>query len=346
MSSLTFQNPQLLWLLLLLPVLALLKGRTGRPSSLIFSSVAIASQVSKNARSRAGAFLFFLRLLAAALLIVAVARPQLGRGFTEVESSGIDIVLVVDLSSSMAALDFSTDEKNLRTRLDVVKEVLEGFIAKRPSDRIGMVAFAVNPYLVSPLTLNHDWLLRNLERMELGLIDGSRTAIGTAIGTSVNRLRELPDAKSRVIVLLTDGENNAGNINPIAAAEAATAYRTKIYTIMAGKSGNVPYARLDQGGRVIRDRAGNLIFAGYGPSQSDDSQLKEIARMTDGKFYRAENKKDLSAIYNDIDRLEKTTAKLHQYSTYEELFLWPALLALLLLAIEFALSSTKLRRLP
>jgi len=344
-STFSFHNPEFLWLLLLLPLVALLKGRTGKPSSLIFSSVAIAAHVSGKARSRAGAFLLFVRLAVLGLLVVGLARPQLGRGYSEVEASGIDIALVVDLSGSMAALDFSS-QTQARTRLDAVKEVLEDFIEKRPNDRIGLVAFAVNPYLVSPLTLNHDWLQRNLDRLELGLIDGNRTAIGTAIGTSVNRLRELPDAKSRVIILLTDGENNAGSVNPITAAETARAFRTKIYTIMVGSKGKVPVAALDASGRVARDGYGRMQMAGYAQSDDDDTELREIARLTDGKFYRAGNPQELAAIYDDIDRLEKTTAKLRHFSTYEELFYWPALLALALLGLETFLSATRWRRLP
>lgn len=345
MTTFAFQNPELLWLLLALPLLAWLKGRRGKPSSLVFSSVAIAAQVSGKARSRAGALLFFLRLAALTLLIVALARPQLGEGHSESDANGIDIVLLVDVSGSMSALDFSTQEK-VATRLDAVKEVLDEFIQKRPDDRIGLVAFAVNPYLVSPLTLNHDWLLRNLDRIELGLIDGNYTAIGTAIGAGVNRLRDLKDAKSRVIILLTDGENNAGSIGPIAAAEAAKAFGARIYTIMAGREGVVPTAALDNDGRVARDRFGRIIMGPRSLSRSDDSELKEIARLTNGKFYRAENPRELQAIYNDIDRLEKTTAKLHHFSTYEELFMWPAIAALALLAIEAFLGATRLRRIP
>ena len=218
-----FANPEFLWGLLLLPLLALLRGAAGKSGSLIFSSVAIAKEASRKNKARAGMLRFILTIISLALLIIAFARPRIGMGYSEREESGIDIVLAVDTSGSMAALDFTSDADAPITRLDAVKKVIEDFIKKRPNDRIGMVAFAVNPFLVSPMTLNHDWLLQNLERLDIGVIDPNRTAIGSAIGMSVNRLRDLKNAKSRVIILLTDGENNAGKISPIAAAEAAAA---------------------------------------------------------------------------------------------------------------------------
>jgi len=344
-ESFAFRDPWLLWFLLAIPLLLFLKGRTGRSASLLFSSTAIARDVSKQAKSRAGGFLFLLRLLALAALIIALARPQIGKGHSEVEASGIDIVLAVDVSGSMAALDFAT-RRDLATRLDIVKRVIDQFVDKRPNDRIGLVAFAKEPFLVSPLTLNHDWLKKNLERLELGIIDGNGTAIGPAIGMSANRLRDLP-AKSRVVILLTDGEDTVNQLPPIAAAEAAESFDVKIYTIAAGKTGMVPVPRTDRYGRPLRDNDGNIIPSmRQERSYVDEETLQKIAEITNGKFYRATNTDELGAIYEDIDELEKTEVKLRHYAEYDELFFWPALLGLTLISLEQLLGNTRFKRLP
>ena len=340
-----FANPEILWLLLLLPVLILLRGAVGKGGSIIFSSVAIAKEAAKKSRSRVGFWRFFLTVAALGFLILALARPRLGMGYSEREESGIDIVLAVDVSGSMSALDFSTRTK-LRTRLDAVKEVISQFINKRPNDRIGIVAFAANPFMVSPITLNHDWLIKNIDRLEIGIIDPNRTAIGSAIGMGVNRLRNIKNAKSRVIILLTDGENNSGQISPIAAAEAAASYDVKIYTIAAGRQGVVAAARLDENQNIIRDRNGNPVYGGEIRSQIDEETLKKIADITGGKFYTAQNLAQLEDIYNQIDALEKTKVKLRNFTTYEELFQWFAAAGLAVLALKLALVNTRLRTLP
>ena len=340
-----FANPNVLWLLLLLPVLAFLRGRVGKSGSLVFSSVAIARDVARKNRASVGFWRFLLTLLALALLILALARPRLGMGYSEREESGIDIVLAVDVSGSMSALDFST-RSQLTTRLDAVKRVIETFIQKRPGDRIGIVAFAANPFMVSPITLNHDWLIKNIARLDIGVIDPNRTAIGSAIGMSVNRLRNVKNAKSRVIILLTDGENNSGQISPVAAAEAAASYDIKIYTISAGRTGIVAAARLDENYRVIRDRNGNPVYGDDIRSQTDDETLKKIAEITGGKFYSAQNLAQLREIYAHIDSLEKTSVKLRNFTTYKELFQWFAGAALAVLALKLILINTRLRTLP
>jgi len=340
-----FANPEMLWALLLLPVLALLKGAAGKSGSLIFSSVAVAKDAARKSKSSAGFWKFLLTLASLALIIAAAARPRIGMGYSEREESGIDIVLAIDVSGSMAGLDLGGEIRPI-TRLDAVKKVVSSFIEKRPNDRIGMVAFATNSFLVSPMTLNHDWLKKNLERIEIGVIDANRTAIGSAIGMSVNRLRDLKNAKSRVIILLTDGENNAGKISPVAAAEAAAAYNAKIYTIAAGKSGIVPAAALDRNQRLVRDAAGNPVYAGNMQSQVDEETLKKISEITGGKFYRATNLKELRNIYSDIDRLEKTAVKLRNFTSYRELFQYFACAALALLGLRLALENTIFRTLP
>lgn len=344
MTEFVFQDPLWFWAALFLPLWIFLRGRIGRKAALSFSSVAIARDVSKSARTRAGGLLFFLRILAALCIITALARPQLGKGHSEIESSGIDIVLAIDVSGSMNALDFATRE-DLSTRLEIVKRTVKNFIEKRPNDRIGLVAFAKESFLVSPLTLNHGWLLQNLERVRTGLIDGSATAIGPAIGMSVNRLRDLP-AKSRIVILLTDGEDNVRKIPPIAAAEAAEPFNVKIYTIAAGQTGRVPMPRTDREGNILRRPNGDIVVANYIESRVDSETLQEIAEITGGKFYRATNPQELQQIYDDIDQLETTEVKLRHFAEYQELFFWPLAFGLGLLALELLLTHTRFRTLP
>lgn len=344
MSSFLFQNPEWFWALLLVPVWLILRGRSGKNASLLFSSIALAKDVQRRSRTRSGQFLFLLRILAVAAIITALARPQLGKGFSEVESSGIDIMLAIDVSGSMNALDFST-RTELVTRIDIVKDTVLDFIKRRPSDRIGMVAFGKYAYLVSPLTLNHDWLIQNTERMNIGLVDGSRTAIGPAIAMSTNRLRDLP-AEEKIIILLTDGEDNVMQIPPLAAAEAAAAFDIKIYTIAAGRSGRAPMPRMDRDGNILRNAAGEMMVAGSAYFGVDEEVLKEIADMTGGKFYQALNREELEAIYDEIDRLERTEVRLRHFSEYEELFHWPLLAAILLFSVEQILALLFIRRIP
>lgn len=336
--SFEFHNPQWFWLLLALPIWAWLSGRFGQRAAIRFSSVRLAGEAGSKIRSRTGGrILFALRTLALICLIIALARPQLGEGHSEVEASGIDIMLVVDVSGSMQALDFSENAQNLVTRLQIVKQAIENFIKERPNDRIGLMVFAKEPYLVSPLTLNHSWLIQNLERVEIGIIDPDGTAIGPAIVRSTARLRELP-AKSRVVILLTDGEDNVNQVPPVAAAEAAKAFGIKFYTIAAGRTGMVPMPVMNRAGQVVRIERMK--------SDIDIDTLQKIADITGGKFYHATSGKEMDAIYQDIDELEKTKVTMRHYDTYRELFLWPALAGLLLLAGELVLAGTRLRTLP
>lgn len=345
MTFFQFQDPAYFALLLLLPILAWWAGRMGPEAAVRFSSTAIASTVSRERRSRPGRFLLGLRLLALAALITALARPQFGKMNESSEADGIDIVVTLDLSGSMRALDLSTQE-DIVTRLDAAKRVVEDFIGKREYDRIGLVAFAADAFVVSPLTLNHDWLKRNLQRLELGEIDGKGTAIGTALGASVNRLRD-HQARSRIVILLTDGENNAGSLSPIGAAEVAKTFGVKIYTIATGKKGRVPIPRTDHSGRVIRDAEGRPIYTGGSDmSNYDETELREMATMTGGRFFSATKDGDLERIYDEIDALETTEIELRSYASFTELFFWPALIGLALLCLEQLLSNTRYHRLP
>ena len=345
MTFFQFDDPAFFLLLLLLPILAWWAGRMGPEAAVRFSSTSLVKGISQNRHSRPGQFLFGLRLLALAALIVALARPQIGRMNDSTEAEGIDIVVTLDLSGSMRALDLSTRD-DIVTRLDAAKRVVDSFIDKRTYDRIGLVAFAANAYVVSPLTLNHDWLKRNLKRLELGEIDGGGTAIGTALGASANRLRD-HEARSRIIILLTDGENNAGTLSPIAAAEVAKTLGVKVYTIATGKKGRVPIPETDRNGRIVRDNQGAPVYRGRSDiSNYDETELTQIAELTGGRFFNATQDGDLERIYDEIDELETTEIELRSYSTFTELFVWPASLGLLLLALEQLLRNTRYRRLP
>jgi len=330
----TFQSPELLWLLVLVPLVALWHGRKGQTAAIEYSSAELVREVSKASRTSAGGWVTSLRLLALTLLILALARPQFGRGTTEVEASGIDIVLAIDISGSMIAQDFQVNGTPV-SRVEVVKSVVSKFIDARPNDRIGLVAFAGRPYLVSPLTLDHPWLQQNLERVKLGMVEDG-TAIGSAIAASVNRLRDQP-SKSKIIILLTDGMNNAGKVAPETAADAARAMGIKVYTIGAGVRGEAPIPVQDQFGR----RGVQMMQVDV-----DEEMLKKVADATDARFYRATDTDSLEKIYAEIDRLEKTKVTIKKFEHYQELFAWFLIPGLLLLGGEFWVANTRYRRLP
>lgn len=345
MSFFQFQNPECFFLLLLLPIIAWWAGRMGPEAAMRFSSIKLVKAVSRSRRSLPGKFLFGLRIFALAALITALARPQMGKMNDTTDADGIDIVVTLDLSGSMRALDLST-RQNVVTRLDAAKKVVREFIDERPYDRIALVAFAADAYVVSPLTLNHDWLKKNLDRLELGEIDGGGTAIGTALGASVNRLRD-HEARSHIVILLTDGENNSGTISPIGAAEAAKSYGVKVYTIATGQKGRVPIPEMTRDNRVLRDKDGKPVYRGRAENSNyDEAELRQIAEMTGGLFFQATEDGDLERIYDEISELETTTIELRSYATFTEYFIWPAALGLAFLALEQLLRNTRYRRLP
>ena len=333
-DGLGFAHPWLLLLLLALPLLALLQGGRGAAPAVVFSSLRPLHALGRPRRSRMGGWLTTLLLLALAPLIVALARPQMGKTITKVQASGIDIMLALDVSGSMIAEDFTIGGERA-SRIEVVKQVTQKFIEARPNDRIGMVAFAGRPYLVSPLTLDHDWLLQNLERVKLGLVEDG-TAIGSAIASAANRLKE-KDAKSRIVVLLTDGDNNAGKVSPATAAEAAKALGIKVYTIGAGTRGYAPVPVQDMFGRkVYRNMKVDV----------DEPTLMKIAELTNAKFYRATDTKTLTEIFDQIDKLEKSTVELSQYKQYRDLFPWFLASGFGLIALQLMLAETVGRKLP
>lgn len=331
MDSLRFVHPELLWLLLLLPLLAILRGRRGPAPALVFSSISVARSIAGNRKASPGRLLGILRLTAMGLIIIGMARPQWGNTTTEIEASGIDILLAVDISGSMEARDFSLNGQ-AANRLDVVKSVVAKFIKERPNDRIGLVAFAGRPYMVCPLTLDHDWLQQRLDSLKTGMVEDG-TAIGSAIASGVNRLRDR-DAKSRIQILLTDGMNNAGKVSPLTAAEAAETLGIKVYTIGAGTRGEAPMPVQDQFGRKRLMRVKVDI---------DEKSLSKVAEITGAKYFRATDTRSLEKIYEEINAMEATTRKIKHFSRYRELFAWLVAAALILLAVELFISR---RRLP
>ncbi len=333
-SGFAFAHPWVLLLLLVLPLLAWLKGKFGGTAGVTFSNTSMLAKIGNRRRSRAGAFLAALTYLALVLFIVALARPQLGRVTTRVQATGVDIMLVLDVSRSMLAEDFTIGNRRAN-RIDAVKLVTEQFIRERPNDRIGLVAFAGRPYLVSPLTLDHDWLIRNLERLRIGLVEDG-TAIGSAIASAANRLKD-KEAKTKLIVLLTDGDNNAGKVQPLTAAEAAKALGIRIYTIGAGTEGEAPFPLTNQFGRTVYR---NVLV------KFDEKTLQEIAAMTNGQYFRATDTNSLRTIFGEIDKLEKSKVEVEKTAQYRDLFMWFLIPGLACLALETLLSQTVWRRLP
>lgn len=326
-----FLYPHLLWLLLMLPVLAILRGRMGVAPALLFSSTSLLGTLAKGRKTRPAALMTALRLLVLTLLILAAARPQQGNTTSEVQASGIDILLAVDVSGSMEAMDFTMDGKPVN-RLEVVKKVVDEFIEERPNDRIGLIGFGGRPYLVCPLTLDHDWLRKRLESLTIGMVEDG-TAIGSAIGSGINRLRD-QDSKSRILILLTDGINNSGRVPPLVAAEAAETMGIKVYTIGAGTRGEAPIPVKDGFGRTQIRMARVDI---------DEKTLSEVAEKTGAQYFRATDSNSLARIYKEINQMETTTRTIKKFENYLELYPFLVLAALVLLGLELA---TGRRQLP
>jgi Ca-activated chloride channel homolog len=301
-----------------------------RSAAVRYSDLSLVRTGKKTARQRLRPLMYFMRILAVALLFVALARPQLGNQRRDIDSEGIDIMLCLDISGSMRAEDFKPDN-----RLAVAKDEISKFIDRRASDRIGLVIFSRSAFTQCPLTLDYGVLKNLLSQVDFGMIDDG-TAIGLAMATAVNRLTDSP-AKTKVIVLLTDGVNNVWEIDPLTAANVAKTMGVKIYTIGIGKPGNAMYPVDDPvfGKRYV-----------YIPNEIDEVSLRKIADMTGGKYYRARSEQELSEIYADIDRLEKTKIQVHEYTQYKELFFGYLLAGFLVLMIEILISQTYFRKIP
>ncbi len=333
-SGFAVTQPLFLFLLLLIPILAWLKGRRGGAAAVIYSSTSLLRSIGQMRKSRVGAFLISLIYLGLTSLIIALARPQWGTSRTERQASGIDIVLAIDVSRSMLSEDFTIGMKRAN-RLEAVKQVTEKFIDGRPNDRIGIIAFSGRPYLVSPPTLDHDWLVQNLDRIRIGMVEDG-TAIGSAIASAASRFKN-KDAKSRLVVLLTDGDNNAGRVSPITAAEAAGTLGIKIYTIGAGTNGIVPFP--------LRDGFGNITYANV-MMKFEEESLRKIASISKGEYFRATDTESLKDVFDKIDKLEKTTIQTKLYRNYRDLFPWFLGVGLSLLVIPLLLEQTIWRRSP
>jgi Ca-activated chloride channel family protein len=338
-----FAQPSFLLGLLAVPVLAWLYGEKGGAPAVEFSSTTLLRSLGRVAESKAGYFMNGLLLLGLASLIIGFARPQGGKTTTQMQASGIDIMILLDVSGSMLTEDYFMDGQRTN-RLEAVRTVTKKFIESRTNDRIGMMAFASRPYLVSPLTLDHDWLLQNVDRVDIGqVIDG--TAIGSAIAAGLNRLND-PSSKSKVLILLTDGVNNCGKVMPETAAEASKALGVRLYAIGAGTNGTAPVPIFEPNTeKVRRDPYGKPMYIDV-PVSFDEAQLKRVAQISDGHFYMAKDTQTMPDIFSEIDKLEKTTVKYKQTREYSDLYPWFLGAGLALVTLELALSQTVWRRLP
>lgn len=343
-SHFQFQYPWVLATLAWLPIYAFLRGRSGKVSALRFSSAELARAAAAAARAASGRLLIFLRLATVALAIVAMAGPRFANDRTVTQAKSVDIMLVLDMSWSMMALDMGEPHERI-SRMDIAQGVMEDFIRRRPSDRIGLVVFSAVPFLASPLTLNHDWLIQNLQRMHIGMIRELGTAIGDATATAAKHLQGHKESKSRIVILLTDGDNNKGDIDPLPASELVAGLREKLYTIGIGREEPCMLPAFDPAtGKLRLDPAGRVIPT-IALEPANYRVLGQMARIAHGKFYRATNQRELATIYEEIDRLEKSEVKL-RYITYTPLFQWPLLGALGLFGLELLLANTRYRRIP
>lgn len=299
-----------------------------------FSSVSGFDGMRQSWKAKAAARLAYVRLCGLVLLILALGRPVSLVSDAYVETEGIDIVLAIDSSTSMLAEDFTYGGRRL-SRIEVVKDVVREFVKERPHDRLAIITFAARPYTICPLTLDHGWLLDNMERIHSGMIEDG-TAIGSGIAASLNRLKN-SKAKSKVVILLTDGRNNTGRIAPLTAAEAAKALKIRIYTIGAGSRGPVPYP--------VKDLWGNKVYQQV-EVDIDEETLTKIADMTGARYFRATDTQSLRDIYKEINSMEKVRIEDTGYREYNELFVLFLIPGLILLFAELVLSNTVLRQLP
>jgi Ca-activated chloride channel family protein len=324
MKGITFSEPFLLWLLLIIPVIItfyVIKQHKSNASLRVPGLTQFAG-AGTTFRYYLRHVLFGLRVIVIALLIIALARPQSTESFQDVSTEGIDIVLTLDISGSMLARDFKPD------RLEAAKDVATEFIAGRPYDRMGLVIFSGESFTQCPLTTDHPVLINLLHEVKSGMIEDG-TAIGMGLATAVNRIKD-SGTKSKVIILLTDGVNNRGEIAPATAADIAKTYGIRVYTIGVGTEGMAPYPVQTPFGMQFRDMQVEI----------DEDILKQIASTTGGKYFRATDNTKLSEIYREIDKLEKSIIDVKQFSKKEEEYLIPAVIAFCLLAFELITRNT------
>lgn len=324
-----YRNPEVFWLFTLIPVFFAfyIWRMTKTTGSIRFSNISLLKNVGIPRKTSLRHILFLLRMAGVSCLIVALARPRIANNERTINTEGVDIILALDISSSMQIEDFQPN------RLVVAKNVVKNFIEGRETDRLGLIVFAGKSFTQCPLTLDYGILLGFLKDIEIGLIEDG-TAIGLAIANGVNRLRD-SESKSKVIVLVTDGENTAGEIAPITAAELAKTFDVKIYTIGIGTDN--PYITQNT---IFGNRRVSV------PNKIDEESLKEIASITDGKYFRAKDKDAFQNIFAEISELEKTIVEVTEYTRYDELFIEYLFWGLILVILEFILSNSIFRKIP
>ena len=324
-----FQNPEILWLLCVVPLLVAYYVWIGRRRATLTVSTIGHGAMPRTLRYWLRPVPTVLRIMAMTLLIVALARPVEEHAESETTIEGVDIVLAMDISGSMLAQDFKPN------RLEASKSIASEFVADREGDRISVVAFAGEAFTQCPLTSDRGSVQTSLARLRSGVIDDG-TAIGNGLGTAINRLRE-SSTKSKVVVLVTDGVNNSGQISPRMAADIAHDLGIKVYTIGVGRRGQAPMPAMDPFGNVM------MVMAKV---EIDEDLLREISKLTGGRYFRAENIDALAKIYEEIDQMEKSKIEVTDYISYEELYITWLLWGILLLIAELVVSRVVLRRLP
>jgi len=327
MSNIEFLQPNFFYLLILLiPMIAWYIWKLKEQDALIqFSTIKAFSKEKTSYKVYLKHFLFLLRLGTIASLIIVLARPQSTDKWKNTTTEGIDIVLALDISTSMLAQDLKPD------RLKAALNVADDFIGERINDRIGLVVFAGESFTQCPITTDHDVLINLLKEVKTGMIEDG-TAIGMGLANAVNRLKE-SEAKSKIVILLTDGENNKGDISPVTAAEIAKNYDIRVYTIGVGTIGQAPYPVQTMFGMQTQMVDVNI----------DEETLKEISEITDGQYFRATNNQSLKDIYIEIEQLEKTKINVNEFSSKNEEFFWFAVFAGLLLLLEIIIRNTILK---
>ncbi len=312
------------------------KNKKRKRAVLRFSDIGVIKQIRPSRSLKYRHLVFLLKTVAITLMILALARPQSGEKNREISSEGINIMLALDISGSMRAEDFKP-----KNRLHAAKTVVADFVKGRESDQVGMVVFAGRSFTQCPLTIDYGILLSLLENIEIGMIEDG-TAIGLALTNCLNRLKDV-EGKSKIVILLTDGQNNKGEIDPITAAKLAKTLGIKVYTVGVGKKGGAPIPIQDPffGKVYARGPDGRLLL-----TRMDEETLREIAKISDGQYFRATDPKSLKRIYEQIDRLEKTKIEIKQYMEYTELFQYFLITAVLLLLLSTFLENTKFRTIP
>ena len=332
---LRFHDPLWFFLLLLIPVIIWYYFRAGSGGTVKYSSITTLKKIKPSPSLYYRHIILILRCAAIIFLTVALARPQSGKEDTKITTNGIDIILAIDTSGSMLAGDLTRNPDV--SRLDVAKQVVDQFIKKRKHDRIGLVVYGEDAYTQCPLTLDYGVLLRFLDKCKIGIAGQNSTSIGDAIATSVLRM-ENSKAKSKVVILLTDGKNNSGLISPGTAAEMARELGVKIYTVGVGTtSPYAPVPAIDMFGDKTYQRMAVDI---------DENLLKEVANVSSGKYFRATNKNSLKKIYDDINKMEKTKTEVFHYMEYKEQFTNFAIAGAIFLILEILLRNTKFKKLP